>query len=297
MSKDTVAIVFHGGSYGTYLEWCLTTLINHSQIQEPFNKNGNSHKFKGNHLLDMQGWRGYLSSNTHHKFVRVHPKSSNTENIKDNICEIANNVSHLIYLYPAHENVLLCVNNFFYKIWDSWISRAFSQDINPHKIYDNWPVDPSTLIDQVPNWVMREFLSYYLMPAWFDQFEWKQPLVYPCQNITVITVQKLLFDFVTTMMEIKNVCDLEYQFHPEQLLPMHVKNLQLQKYLDHDRVCTEIVESIKNNTNMSWPTLTLPSEAWIQWALREIGYEIKCHNLDVFPTNSESLRNLLYSTQ
>jgi hypothetical protein len=135
------------------------------------------------------------------------------------------------------------------------------------------------------------------MPAWFDQVEWEQPLVYPCQNITVITVQKLLFDFVNTMMEIKNVCNLEYQFHPEQLLPMHVKNLQLQKYLDHDRVCTEIVESIKNNTNMSWTTLTLPSEAWIQWALREIGYEIKCHDLDVFPTNSESLRNLLYSTQ
>lgn len=297
MSKDTIAIAFHGGSYGTYLEWCLTTLVSHAQIQEPFNQNGNSHKFRGNHLFDMRGWRRYLSSDAQHQFVRMHPKSSNKESVSDNICEIANNVSHLIYLYPGQENVLLNVNNYFYKIRNNWISYTFSKEVDLNKIYDNWPVDPATPVDQIPTWIMREFLSYYLMPAWFDQVEWERPHVYPCQNITVITVQQLLFDFVNTIMSIKNTCNLDYQIEPEQLLPSHVKNLQLQQYLDHDRICKEIIESIKNNTNISWPTLSLPSEAWVQWALRDLGYEIKCHNLDVFPTNSETLRELLYSAR
>ena len=295
MSKDTIAVAFHAGSYGTYLEWCLTTLVSGTPIHEPFNKNGNSHQFKGNHLRNMQGWRSYLSSNAQYQFIRVHPKTLAEENISNNICEIANNVSHLIYLYPGQENILLTVNNYFYKVWDSWISHAFSREINPSKIYNNWPIAPNTPVDQIPTWIMREFLSYYLMPAWFDQVEWDRPLAFPCQNVTVITVQQLLFDFVNTMKGIKTVCNLDYQVDPEQLLPSHVKNLHLQQYLDHDRICREIIESIKNNTNISWDTLTLPSEAWTQWALRNLGYEIKCYDLDVFPTNSKTLRDLLYS--
>lgn len=36
------------------------------------------------------------------------------------------------------------------------------------------------------------------------------------------------------------------------------------------------------------------SEAWIQWQLRNLGYEIQCHGLDKFPTNSVHLHELLY---
>jgi len=279
MSKDTTAIVFHGGSYGTYLEWCLTTLVNGIDIIDPFTAVGSSHNFIGNHLLNMQGFREYVSGNLQYKFVRLHPKTSNQEHITQNLDDIASNVLNLIYLYPGQHNFLLTVNNYFYKIWDSWVDHAFSQDISPDKIYMNWPVSRETPIDQSPPWIMREFLSFYATPAWIDQFEWGRPIEYSCQN---------------TLLKIKNLCNLDYQISPEHLLPAHDKNLKLQKYLDHDQVCNEVVESIKNNTNMSWPALTLPSEAWIQWALREIGYEIRCHGLDIFPTDSDSLRDILY---
>jgi predicted nuclease with RNAse H fold len=44
----------------------------------------------------------------------------------------------------------------------------------------------------------------------------------------------------------------------------------------------------------TWEPLPLPSEAWIQWQLRNLGYELRCHGLDMFPTNSVQLRELLY---
>jgi len=294
MNKETVAIAFHGGSYGTYLEWCLTTLVNGTDIIEPFNANGNSHKFTGNHLLNMQGLRKYVSSSSQHKFVRLHPKTSSNEHINHNLDEIASNVLHLVYLYPSRHNVLLTVNNYFYKIWDNWFDYSFGLDIGPDKIYTNWPVSPETPIGQLPSWVLREFLSFYLMPAWFDQVEWDRPIECSGQNITVITVDELLFDFVNTLLKIKKYCNLDYAISPEHLLPTHIKNLELQKYLNHDCVCTAVVESIINNTSISWSALSLPSEAWIQWMLRESGYEIKCHGLDVFPTDSDSLRDILY---
>jgi hypothetical protein len=294
MNKETVVIAFHGGSYGTYLEWCLTTLVNGIDIIDPFNANGDSHKFTGNRLINMQRFREYVSSNLQHKFARIHPKKSSNENINLNLIEIASKVSHLIYLYPGQHNVLLTVNNYFYKPRDNWFDYFFNQQIDSNKLYMNWPVDLKTPIDQLPTWVLREFLSFYMMPSWFDQVAWQHPIEYNVQNTTVITVDELLFDFVNTLLKIKKYCNLDYKISPEHLLPTHIKNLELQKYLNHDHVCNAIVESIKNNTSISWPVLSLPSEAWIQWTLRELGYEIKCHGLDVFPTDSDSLRDILY---
>jgi hypothetical protein len=45
---------------------------------------------------------------------------------------------------------------------------------------------------------------------------------------------------------------------------------------------------------LHWNPLPLASEAWIQWQLRNLGWEIKCHELDIFPTNSVYLKELLY---
>jgi len=296
MTKNPIAIVFNGGAYGTYLEWCLTTLVSKTNVSIPFNSNGNSHKFPGNHLGDIQGWRQYISSDGQGQFVRLHPKTKKTDSITANMTEIAKDAQYTIYLYPDQETILLNLNNFFFKIWDNWIAHIFESEIDPNKIYKNWPVSSTTPIDQIPQWIMREFLSYYLMPAWLDQVEWQHNTSWQHQNSTTITISELLFDFESSLTKIKNFCNLEFQMPVANLLPFQEENLQLQRYINHDRICNDIINSIKNNTCISWPMLSLPSEAWIQWKLREIGYEIKCHGLDLFPTDSVSLRDILYGT-
>ena len=292
--KDTTAIVFNGGSYGTYLEWCLTALTNNNNLQEPFTILGNSHKFIGNHLLNIEGWRKYVADDVQYPFVRLHPKTKVDQRISDILLEILQDAKKFVYVYPDESTSLLGLNNYFYKIWESWVNKQFGTTIDPRKIYNNWPVSEDTPINQIPNWIMREFLSYYLMPAWLDQIEWSTRLSHNYPNMLTVKVSDLLFDFENTLLNIQQFCKLSYCRPVTDLNEFHKKNLELQKYIEHDCICNSIIESVLSKTELEWPELSLPSEVWIQWELRNRGIEIRCDGLDTFPTNSLQLRELLY---
>lgn len=295
MIKNTVAIAFNAGAYGTYLEWCLYTLTSNGSIQFPFRNNGNSHEFRGQHLENMQGWRSYYTSPVEHQFVRLHPKTLVDESIDASLQEIVSQTQNLVYLYPDQHTLLLCLNNFFYKIWDNWFVEFYQTILDVQKIYTNWPVDPHTPIDQIPRWIMREFLSHYLMPAWLNQIEWNHGSRWQHPKSITVTVSQLLFDFEKTLGSIQRFCNLEFNKPASALLEAHETNLQLQKYINHDRVCRQIIDSVVTQDSFTWSELSLPSEAWIQWQLRNQGFEIRCHELNSFPTNSDALRDLIYA--
>ena len=63
-----------------------------------------------------------------------------------------------------------------------------------------------------------------------------------------------------------------------------------------DSLCNQIVDSTIQGVDFSWADryLPLPSESWVHWQLRNLGFEIQCHELDIFPTNSKKLKELLY---
>jgi hypothetical protein len=60
-------------------------------------------------------------------------------------------------------------------------------------------------------------------------------------------------------------------------------------------IITSIVENVIKNKEYSWAdkTLTIYDEANIQKALRKHGYELKCHELNEFPTSTVGLRPYL----
>jgi hypothetical protein len=70
--------------------------------------------------------------------------------------------------------------------------------------------------------------------------------------------------------------------------------LELQQNLLEDQICNRIVQYTINDLDFDWPELSLPSQSWIQWELRNQGFEIECHGLDKFPTNSIQLKKLIY---
>lgn len=291
----TVAIAFNGGAYGTYLEWCLTTLTSSDPIVAPFTKRGNSHKFLGNHLINFSGWQDYNALNNCFDFFRFHPKVQQEESISNNLNEVCNSVDSLIYLYPDKNSILLCINNWFSKIHDDWWSAQFSTYVDPDKIYNNWPVSRDTKIENIPRWIRREFLSYYLMPGWFDQVEWYHPDTWQHDRCCVVTVSELLYNFEETLSKLKSHCDLKYAIPITELLPFHRQNLQNQQYLNEDLLCNQIVDAVVGGQEFSWEPRSLASESWIQWQLRNLGYEIRCHELDKLPTNSVQLKELLYT--
>jgi len=290
----TIAIAFNSGAYGTYLEWCLTTLTSAGDVTDPLTALGNSHYFKGKHLLNMDGWSEFLSSGGTDPFARFHPKTLQEHNLSDNLDFVCRTAQSVIYLYPDHDHVLLCVNNLITKVWDNFWTN-FILTVDPNKIYQNWPINKDTPSDKIPQWIKREFLSYYYMPSWFDSVEWYHPHTWSNDRACVVTTRELLFDFESTLHKIQKHCDLDFVRPISSLIPTHQKNLQKQAHLQQDQLCKQIIDAVLNNINLDWDPLPLGSEFWLQWELRNQKLEIRCDGLNEFPTNSLQLSKLLYT--
>ena len=298
--KDTIPIAFNGGAYGTYLEWLLTTLTTDWPVMAPFATAGNSHGFRGNHLNTMYGWDVYVNAiDPPKEFVRIHPKTREEHSISDNLETILSSVDRCLYIYPDRGSVLLNLNNNFAKVWDDWWTEQFRRDMNPEKIYQNWPVDRSVPIDKIPIWIQREFLSYYLMPAWYDQVDWFHPDVWQHDRCTTIFTNELLDDIKGVLARIQEATGLVWTKPVSDILPIHQKMVSLQNFRSQDQLCSDIVNNTLGSVPFDWADkkLPLPSQCYIQWELRNRGYEMACHGLDLFPTNSVNLKSILYSTK
>ena len=294
----TVPIVFNVGAYGTYLEWCLTSLCSSKDLVVPFTQQGSSHKFVGNHLLNQQGWREYLKKGNSKQFVRLHPKVIKDESISDCLDEILKSVDKMIFCYPDPDSVLLNINNWIYKLLgDPWVpmwDNPLKYCIDKEKLYSSWPIIPGTPVKNIDPWIRREFLSFYLSPAWQSQVEWYFPDRWQSTRCRYVFTKNLLHDFENTLIDLVEFLQLKIQRPISTLLPYHDQNMRLQKYVKQDSICNQVIDSIQNDNFMTWDTLPLPSESWIQWRLRELGYEVRCHGLDILPTNSVQLKQLLY---
>ena len=291
----TIAIAFNGGSYGTYLEWCLTTLTSAEEIVPPFSSLGNSHNYVGKHLSNIAGWRMHERSTAKAPFVRLHPKTIQGESLTANMNYLCESADSVVYLYPDRGSMLLSLNNFVYKTWTDWWHYCFTNTmIDVDKIYNNWPVSRDVDIADIPIWIKREFLSLYLMPAWFDQVEWYHPDTWQHPKCCIVTLGQLFYNFESTLQRVQKHCNLHFEKPISDLLPYHQINLTLQKYSTQDQICKQIIDAVINNHNLDWEEITLISESWVQWQLRNLGFELRCHELDKFPTNSVQLRELLY---
>ena len=289
--KDTIPVIFNGGSYGTYLEYMLNTWTDQgeqlNQHTLPFTEKNNAHGYTGHHLMDITGWQNYVAQGIVYKFVRLHPKTQQHEHQLDTVLEILNTVDHAVYIEVDSDNVLNVLNNYYSKIWDNWEGAQFSQYINIDLIYNNWPVVHDTPLNEIPQWVMREFLSHYLMPAWQDQTT-SPDINHP--GLIKITVQELLYNFDTALNKIYTGCGLTSM---HDCTNIHAVMLANQKFLNQDRLCNQIVQSFINNVEFDYSSklLTLVDEAWLQWQLRVLGWELKCHGLNQFPRSTSRLRN------
>jgi hypothetical protein len=167
-------------------------------------------------------------------------------------------------------------------------------EVSADYIYDHWPVSRNTPLHEVPVWVRREFLSFYLMPAWQDQVEWYLPDHWQNSQCYTVLIGDLFHNFENTLHRLQQHCNLKFQRPVDELLPYHAQMLSLQRFANQDQLCTKIIQAIETNTELTWDPLPMASQAWLQWQLRNLGYEIKCHGLDIFPINSVQLQELLY---
>jgi hypothetical protein len=273
----------------------LTTLATDIPIVAPFNSNGNSHRFKnGVGNIHSSTWKAVANKEKSCLFVRIHPKSHQHDVLDDNLNQILDVAEKIIYLYPDSNSVLLNVNNYYSKIWSEWWNKRLLDPVFADNLYSNWPVERGMPVDQIPVWIKREILSFNLMPSWYDQVEWYHPDRWNHPRCQVVLISQLLYDFELTLQRLQEFCNLEFKKNISDLVPFHHTMLSLQQHLSQDQLCHHIVDCTLNNQLFEWTDIPLPSQSWIQWQLRNLGYEIRCYGLDMFPTNSVQLRELLY---
>lgn len=294
IKSQTIPIAFNAGCYGTYLEWALTTLTNPEPLPLPFTDEGSSHLFIGNHLTDLGQWRQYIAGEDTHNFVRLHPKSVGDLSLIDNLLTLLSRHNKIIHLFPDAGTYLLTANNQYSKVAKDWWQYSFDIDLDPKKIYNNWPIPKNLPIEQVPAWIKREFLSLHYWPMWDSQLEWPDFANFRHPRCCDVSVSDLLHNFERTIERIGIFMELEYVRPIESLRSAHEKMLSLQRHLDEDQQANKFLNSVLNGKEYNSPQLSLLTQSWIQNQLRQKGLELMCHGLDKFPTNSVALQTIIY---
>ena len=153
-TKTTIPILFGGGCYGTFVDWCINYFSGKCGLELPFTHVGNSHAHEGHHLIGMAGWRDYLASTQYYPIVRFHPKLNKEESIQANLDELFSSVDRAVIVYANENHFVLNLNNKFDKIFkEGWLAYNYSA------IQDNLAKWTNGTLAR---WEFREFLSFYI---------------------------------------------------------------------------------------------------------------------------------------
>lgn len=148
-------------------------------------------------------------------------------------------------------------------------------------------------ITDLDRWELREFISLNQIEAWasqFDQIIFDQ-LQYIFKDIVFIEIRDLETNFKQLVPDIIKKFNLPF-VNQDQIDFVYTKWIKQQKFSNRDELVQKIVEYTVTNKNFDFcdAGLTLYDEALIQKLLRDRGFELKCFNLNVFPTNTINLR-------
>jgi len=179
----------------------------------------------------------------------------------------------------------------YYKIFKGLnltLESIINNDKSSKNFY-NW--NPSyTHWSELNQWELREWFSIYY-PDWVS--EWIDASKHVDDNWLIIDPQDLVYNYNTVIEMVIDFCGLEYVANEsaDNVVASWVQKQLL--IISEHRLIDEIIEKTLSKNFFSWDELTFLHEAMIQKKLRDRGYEIKCYNLNKFPTNSIELYNLL----
>jgi len=137
-------------------------------------------------------------------------------------------------------------------------------------------------------WELREWLSLFY-PSWVE--EWINSVECVDADVLAVSNQELIEHTESAFEKIINFCELTQQ---DSLKQFAFAYQSAQKYvLDEYKTIENIVQYSISKQRYSWNDISPVSEAIVQQKLRAHGFEIRCDGLDVFPTDSITLHNLL----
>jgi hypothetical protein len=157
---------------------------------------------------------------------------------------------------------------------------------NHHNIV-NWNSD-YTSWDQMQIWEWREWFSLFYV-RWVQ--EWQQSHDQVPEYFLKIKNTDLLFDTKNTVNCIIEFCKLTVKPGLDQFV--NEWQSKQQYIVDEFKLLDQIIDSTITQQALTWQPINIVAEAIVQQRLRSKGYEIRCDGLNTFPTDSQTLYNLL----
>lgn len=290
-----IIIPFVPGAFASTVEYVLrnhTEEYKQDKTDAKICDDGSMHSFvKTNHIYNSQLLEKNIieSSNTNkiltpiYPFVDLHARET---------IDVINQYSpeKIVFLYvPDLEYAEINMLFQYYKIalgLNAGLDIFFSSNYKPtdwNKNYKSWK--------EMAKWELREWLSIFYL-QWVN--EWIEVVNYVNTDIKIST-KDILNNPLDTFRKIINCCALT-EYNELDNFALEWRNKQ-EYVLDEYRLINQIVQAVLNQQDFAWNKLNIISEAILQQKLRSNGFEIKCWNLNQFPTNSQDFELLLEKTQ
>ena len=180
----------------------------------------------------------------------------------------------------------------FNKIEDK-LKFLFSEELSDENL-SKWGNKP---MDTFQNWELRELASWYFYDRHCTQLL-NQDIINKLQkdflNIHFVRLDDLRDNFSNCLIDILKYFDIK-DVNNEDIKKIEDQWRIKQNYILKDIQIQNILDHMVTNTDLDWEgyNLTFLDEVFIQRRLRDIGIEIKCWNLNKFPTNTKDSLPLL----
>jgi hypothetical protein len=288
-----IHVFFVPGMFGSTIEYILRSFSNElDAVQGEVLADGSMHSFKKlEHWLSITHIESFFNSENANVDITTPIYPFNELHLLDILTKFnsyADEKDSCVLMYA--ESVNDAELNMLFQYHKISVGLNAGLDIfcgnNQHNI-TAW--DPAyTHWKQMQPWQLREWFSlFYVLwvQEWIDSQQ-QAPSNFLCARNT-----DFLVDPVTISNKLFAHCNLTQKPGLEKFLQ---KWQTAQTYIiDEFELLDNIITSTANNQQLNWKPINIIAEAIVQQRLRALGYEIQCDGLNTFPTDSETLYNLL----
>lgn len=290
-----IHVFFVAGMFGSTIEYVLRNFTNeYEKIPGEISADGSMHSFKKEyHPGSLARVDPAISLNSRSITTPMYPfPEMHLEGIIDilrkQISTFETDRRVLLYassLYDAELNMLfqyhkIATGDMIHKGLGIFFGNNAHNIVNWNPNYTHW--------SEMEQWELREWFSLFYV-QWVQEWIVSQHQV--DDSWLCIKNTDILYNPLAQFKRIINFCELTEVDGIELFAD---KWHAAQQYIvDEFDLIDKIVTATINNSPLRWNDLNIIAEAIIQQRLRSTGYEVRCDGLNTFPTDSETLYNLL----
>lgn len=272
-----IKVYFPSGCYGTYVTRCI---YNYTDLRtEPFEEltftdSGSSHDFWP--LTDrLLSTIRFGHTDTPAMLVQA---------------------DKIVTVLPSQDHRLDYFNNVLFKRSDgNFIDHILHHFLDEDAIYKfktNWQYNGA--LSLAPTWMVREWCSFWINDVMSKSYNYTE---YSDINSTIqFSAQDIFENWIQTLTETVSALDLKLTVNVDTIDRQHKNFLMVQKSHNSQIRCHQYVSDLLSGINTKMTLHSILDEAYIQHLLRQSNFEIQCDGLDIFPTDTTQLSDLIYET-